>query len=237
MQTFSRLSRRELAQTVCVHHCWQTRKGRNRLGFALRLLQDLERLGIVSLPGLQSPDIGPAEGVAAGAPHRAQPALREPLAGLVPLQLQVARGREQMLEWNKWVQRYHPPGYRQPIGPSLRYFLLDRHELEMGWLLFTPTASVPKIRYTKLQSFNRKGDCHATWTQAGAVGAQRRAARAVAGVDALDIHAARLGLAGPHRAGQRRTADQRRGRQLRRYLAAHCRQVAQPLAPAPRACA
>ena len=50
VQTFPQPSRHELAQTLCVHHRWQTPKGRNRLGFVLRLMQDLERLGIVSLP-------------------------------------------------------------------------------------------------------------------------------------------------------------------------------------------
>ena len=137
VQTFPRLSRHELAQTLCVHHRWQTPKGRNRLGFALRLLQDLERLGLLSLPALQSPGRGPQKALQPGPRTAPQPALEEPLAGLLPLQLQVVRGREQTREWNEWVQRYHPLGYRQPIGPSLRYFLLDRHERKLGCLLFS----------------------------------------------------------------------------------------------------
>ena len=59
VQTFPRLSRHELAQRLCMHHRWQTPKGRNRLAFALRLLQALERLGIVSLPARQSRGRGP----------------------------------------------------------------------------------------------------------------------------------------------------------------------------------
>ena len=34
------------------------------------------------------------------------------------------------------VQRYHPLGYRRPLGTHLRYFLLDRHERKLGCLLF-----------------------------------------------------------------------------------------------------
>ena len=39
VQTFPRLSRHELAQTLSVHHRWQTPKGRIRRGFALPLQQ------------------------------------------------------------------------------------------------------------------------------------------------------------------------------------------------------
>lgn len=55
VQTFLRLSRLRLEKTLCVHYCWQTPVGPNRLGFALPQLQDLERLGIMSLPARQSP--------------------------------------------------------------------------------------------------------------------------------------------------------------------------------------
>ena len=58
VQTFPGLSHHELAQTRGLHHRWQTPKGRNRLGFALRLLQDPERLGIVSLPARHGPGRG-----------------------------------------------------------------------------------------------------------------------------------------------------------------------------------
>ena len=44
--------------------------------------------------------------------------------------------REAVAEWNEWVERYHPQGYRQPIGAHLRYFLLDRHGRQLGCLLF-----------------------------------------------------------------------------------------------------
>ena len=65
-----------------------------------------------------------------------QPAIDEPLAGLTPLQLQPVSGQQAVAAWNEWVQRYHPLGYRQPLGAHLRYFLLDRHERLLGCLLF-----------------------------------------------------------------------------------------------------
>ena len=131
------LSRNELARTLCVQHGWQTAKGRNRVAFALRLLRELEQLGIVSLPARQGPGRGPQKALQPSPRTAPQPAVEGPLADLVPLRLEVVRGREQVEEWNEWVQRYHPLGYRQPIGPSLRYCLLDRHGRQLGCLLFS----------------------------------------------------------------------------------------------------
>ena len=66
MQTSPRLSRHELAKTLCVQHRWQMPEGRNRLAFAPRLLQDLGRLGLVSLPARQSPGRGPQKALRPG---------------------------------------------------------------------------------------------------------------------------------------------------------------------------
>ena len=51
---FPRLSRHELGQTICEHLGWRTPKGNNRIQLALRVLEDLERLGILTLPALNS---------------------------------------------------------------------------------------------------------------------------------------------------------------------------------------
>ena len=61
---------------------------------------------------------------------------REDLAELTPLALEAVTEREAVAEWNEWVERYHPQGYRQPIGAHLRYFLRDRHGRQLGCLLF-----------------------------------------------------------------------------------------------------
>ncbi len=46
---FPALSRHELAATLCTHLGWFTPKGRDRLGSYLRMLEQLEAGGIVSL--------------------------------------------------------------------------------------------------------------------------------------------------------------------------------------------
>ena len=47
---FPRLSRTERVSTVCVQMDWHTLRGAPRVGFGLRVLKDLQRLGIVQLP-------------------------------------------------------------------------------------------------------------------------------------------------------------------------------------------
>ena len=47
-----------------------------------------------------------------------------------------ASGGEEVAAWNEWVQRYHPLGYRQPIGNHVRYWLRDRRGRQLGCLLF-----------------------------------------------------------------------------------------------------
>ena len=134
---FPKLSRTELGHTICEHLRWQTPKGSNRIHLATRLLEELERLGILTLPARSAmPGRGPQRPIRPGERTAPQPPLREDLAELTPLALEAVTEREAVAEWNEWVERYHPQGYRQPIGAHLRYFLLDRHGRKLGCLLF-----------------------------------------------------------------------------------------------------
>ncbi len=136
--TFPDLSRTELGQTICEHLRWQTPRGRNRIQSALRLLEELERLGILTLPAKAkpAPGRGRQKPLELGSRTAPQPAIDGPLAELLPVRLQPVSGQQAVAEWNEWVQRYHPLGYRRPLGTHLRYFLLDRHERKLGCLLF-----------------------------------------------------------------------------------------------------
>lgn len=135
------LSRTELGHTLCVQFGWQTPTGSNRVQFAQRLLEELERIGILTLPQRKGPGRGPQKPLELTARTAPQPVLEEPLAGLRPLQLRLAGGPAEVAEWNEWVERYHPLGYRQPVGAHLRYFLLDRAGRKLGCLGFDFAAS------------------------------------------------------------------------------------------------
>ncbi len=47
------LSRNELGKTVCEHLGWKTKQGRSRVRLAVRVLEELERLGVQSRRPLQ----------------------------------------------------------------------------------------------------------------------------------------------------------------------------------------
>ena len=73
---FPKLSRTELGHTICEHLRWQTPKGSNRIHLATRLLEELERLGILTLPARSAmPGRGPQRPITPGertAPQHAE---------------------------------------------------------------------------------------------------------------------------------------------------------------------
>ncbi|WP_026259775.1 hypothetical protein, partial [Desulfobacter curvatus] len=50
VKTFSNLSQKELAQTICEHLSWYTASGRNKVDACLKLLQRMETQGLIRLP-------------------------------------------------------------------------------------------------------------------------------------------------------------------------------------------
>ena len=99
-----------------MHLGCQTPGGRNPIQQARGLLDELERLGILTLPARQGRGRGLQKPVETGARSDPRPVIAGPLAELTPPELAVASGGQEAVEWNEWVQCYHPLGYRQPIG-------------------------------------------------------------------------------------------------------------------------
>ena len=138
VEVFPALSRHELAATLCTHPGWFTAKGRDRLGSCLRMLEQLEARGIVSLPAKRS---GSRTGTGGRRPRhtsRSDPgsAIACGLKELMPLELEVVTEREDVEEWKEWMDRHHELGYRHPFGCFLRYWLRDRRGRKLGCLLF-----------------------------------------------------------------------------------------------------
>ena len=138
IDTFCALSRRELAHTICEHLRWHTPKGENRIQACLSVLDDLEELGIVSLPEKQaSQKRGPQRKITWTSLTDEQAAVDDDLDQLVPISLQVVTHKEAIERWNEYVDRYHYLGYKRPIGPHLRYFIVDKQGTELGCLMFS----------------------------------------------------------------------------------------------------
>ena len=119
VQFFPELSRSELARTVCEQMGWHTPGGATRLAFGLRMLGELERLGIVRLPAKRGPGQGRQKPLQFDHRTAPQPTLQAELGELAPVRLETASKPAEAALWNQWVQRYHPLGYRQPMGAHL----------------------------------------------------------------------------------------------------------------------
>ena len=140
VQACSGLSRTELALTVCEHLHWQAGSGASRVRLATRLLEQLAEHGIVSLPAKRPRPRGPDRAVALTQRTAPQPPLAADLASLRPLRLDAVADRPGFAAWQEWVERYHPLGYRKPLGCYVAYFLRDCRERLLGCLLFDPAA-------------------------------------------------------------------------------------------------
>ncbi len=120
---FPGLSRRELAHSICEHWEWVTASGQYRLQACLKMLERLERHGMLVLPAKQRggrpPERRPAwtERTAVGQ------ALEGQLKEVKPVRLELAVGREACELWNEYVDRHHMLRYQRPFGCTLRYFI------------------------------------------------------------------------------------------------------------------
>ena len=136
VRLFPELSRTELVHTVCEQMGWHTPGGATRLAFGRRVLEELESQGICELPAKRGRGRGPQKPLQLDHRTAPQPPLREPLDELAPVRLETAAEPDEVAGWNQWLERYHPLGYRQPIGTHLRYFARDRKGRLLGCLLF-----------------------------------------------------------------------------------------------------
>ncbi len=143
---FPALSRRELGHTICEHLGWYTPTGRYRIQSGLRMLEQLEKPGILSLSRKRaiSKPLNSFRKSDWALRTEVQPAIEGDLQSLLPLTLQEVTEPGAVGEWNAWIDRYHYLGYRRPFGSHLRYFIVDRHGRKLGGLLFeAATTTLP----------------------------------------------------------------------------------------------
>ena len=134
---FARLSRNELAQTICEHLDWRTDGGVNSAYACLKMLEELQAAGVLRLPGKDETKVRGAR-KRLELSERSEPgaAVVASLSELSPIALQLVECEADKSQWNELVDRYHYLGYRQPMGCHLRYFIVDKDHRRLGCLLF-----------------------------------------------------------------------------------------------------
>lgn len=139
VRIFSRLSRHELAQTVCEHLEWVSPNGRNKLKSCLELFAKLEAAGEIKLPKKQSSKRRAAGEIAVTTETDAPSEIAGNVASVLPV-VEPVFEKEDVRLWNQYVARYHTLGYKKPFGAHQRYFIFAKSGQPLGCLLFAASA-------------------------------------------------------------------------------------------------
>jgi hypothetical protein len=145
VELFPRLSRRELAETICEHLGWFTASGKGKRDACLKLLERLEAKGCVKLPAKRRMPVQKEARIAITARTEPGAEICGSVREAAPIRVNLVYGREQSALWAEYVSRFHYLGYRKPFGCSLSYFIESRHGL-LGCLLFQGAAKALGVR-------------------------------------------------------------------------------------------
>jgi len=124
IETFPKLSRTELASTVCELFSWKRPTGKLKSVECRQFLERLDEKGTINLPACRKQY---ANRCTAKVPRTEkadiQPTISARLKELSPILLIRVETQEQRQLWYEYVDRYHYLGYQLPFGAQLRYFI------------------------------------------------------------------------------------------------------------------
>lgn len=124
IETFPKLSRTELANTVCELFSWKRPTGKLKSVECRQFLERLDEKGTIKLPACRKHH----ENRAGTKVYRSEKAdihatICKELKDLLPILLMRVETQEQRQLWYEYVDRYHYLGYQLPFGAQLRYFI------------------------------------------------------------------------------------------------------------------
>lgn len=134
---FSDLTLRELAHTICEHFQWITPKGTYKVQFCLGVLDALENEGLLILPQKRPKKRYHQKKIIWTDKTKTQEIINCSIEELMPLKLELATEKNDITEWNEFVDRYHYLGYKRPIGCYIKYFITSNNGKKLGCLLFS----------------------------------------------------------------------------------------------------
>jgi len=124
IETFPKLSRTELANTVCELFSWKRPTGKLKSVECRQFLERLDKKGTIRLPvsRKQYANKGAVKVQQTGKAD-IQSTISVKLKELSPILLARVDSRKQRQLWYEYVDRYHYLGYQLPFGAQLRYFI------------------------------------------------------------------------------------------------------------------
>jgi hypothetical protein len=125
VSTFGRLSRQELANTVCELLDWRRPNGGVKTAEARELLELLEASGQIELPAAsrRGRPRGSKTKISPSPAREPEGELRAQLVDVAPVKLHLVETAEQRRQWRELVERHHPEGCSVPVGAHLRYLV------------------------------------------------------------------------------------------------------------------
>jgi len=142
VRMFPKLSRTELAKTICENLRWVTPVGQYKIASCQQLLAKLERQGLINLPAKQEDKIRDTrDRISFGLRTKPGLAVEGYVTDYAPIDLEPVREQSDMRLWNEYVHRYHALGYKRPFGTSQRYFIFSvATRKPLGCLSFAAAA-------------------------------------------------------------------------------------------------
>ncbi|MDD4434253.1 MAG: DUF4338 domain-containing protein [Parabacteroides sp.] len=135
---YPRLSREELAATVCEFLEWTTPAGRAKIPQCISFFKILEKAGLIELPPLEvNKQRRPAElkitEIKIDTPISCN------LKEIEPIHLEIARAGKDLKRWRQYVNEYHMLGDKKVFGSRLAYFIKSG-ETVLGCLQFSASS-------------------------------------------------------------------------------------------------
>lgn len=161
VSTFPKLSRSELANTICELFSWKRPTGKLKTVECRQFLERLDEKAIIRLPACRKQYANDAKiNIPRTEQANTQTAISVKLNELSPILLTRVQAKEHRQLWYEYVDRYHYLGYRLPFGAQLRYFIKSgtNQGVLLGCLQFSSPAwkMAPRDRWIQWDDEQRK---------------------------------------------------------------------------------
>jgi len=161
ISTFPKLSRSELANTICELFSWKRPTGKLKTVECCQFLERLDAKAVIRLPACRKQYANDGKiNIPRTERTDARTAISGKLNELSPILLTRVKNKEHRRLWYEYVDRYHYLGYRLPFGAQLRYFIKSgtKQGVILGCLQFSSPAwkMAPRDRWIQWDDEQRK---------------------------------------------------------------------------------